>query len=205
MKVGYIRVSTVEQNEGLQYDALLAAGCEKFFTDKITGSKIDRKGMNEALDFMRNGDVFVVWKLDRAGRSLQHLIEFVDTLKARDVAFMSITESIETITPGGKLFFHLMGAIAEFERDLLRERTNAGLAAARARGHFGGRPEKLTKGDLALAQRMYADPANSIRDIYEHFGIGRSTLFRHIGPKAQAERARKEQEVKAARSRTEQG
>jgi Resolvase, N terminal domain len=136
MKIGYVRVSKQEQHEALQIDALKEAGCDKWFVDKMTGSKAERKGLDEALAYVRPGDTFIVWKLDRAGRSLTHLIEL---LRSSDI----MTEQIDTTTPGGKLIFHLMGALAEFERDLIRERTNAGLAAARARGHVGGRPRKL--------------------------------------------------------------
>ena len=143
MKIGYVRVSKQEQHEALQIDALKEAGCEKWFLDKITGSKAERKGLDEALAYVRPGDTFVVWKLDRAGRSLTHLIELLKDLKERGIEFVSLTEQIDTTTPGGKLIFHMMGALAEFERDLIRERTNAGLAAARARGHRGGRPRKL--------------------------------------------------------------
>src|SRR5690242_8381263 len=152
MKIGYVRVSKQEQNEALQIDALTKAGCEKWFIDKITGSKAERKGLNEALKYVRPGDTFVVWKLDRAGRSLPHLIELLKDLQGRDIEFLSLTEQIDTTTPGGKLLFHLMGALAEFERDLIRERTNVGLAAARARGRVGGRPRKLkTKGTAFIA------------------------------------------------------
>lgn len=134
MKIGYVRVSKQEQHEALQIDALKEAGCEKWFLDKMTGSKAERKGLDEALAYLRPGDTLVVWKLDRAGRSLTHLIELLKGLKERSIEFVSLTEKIDTSTPGGKLIFHLMGALAEFERDLIRERTNAGLAAARARG-----------------------------------------------------------------------
>ena len=141
MKIGYVRVSKHEQNEYLQIDALKKEGCEKWFTDKITGTRFDRKGLDEALTYVRPGDTFVVWKLDRAGRSLKHLIELLSSLKERGIDFISLTEKIDTTTPGGKLIFHVMGALAEFERDLIRERTNAGLEAARSRGRKGGRPK----------------------------------------------------------------
>src|SRR5882762_11181785 len=164
MKIGYVRVSKQEQHEALQIDALKEAGCEKWFLDKITGSKAERKGLDEALAYLRPGDTLVVWKLDRAGRSLSHLIELLKGLKERGIEFISLTEQIDTTTPGGKLIFHLMGALAEFERELIRERTNAGLAAARARGRVGGRPRKLkTNGKVALAKRMFDDQSHSIR------------------------------------------
>ena len=181
MKIGYVRVSKHEQNEALQIDALKAAGCEKWFVDKITGSKAERKGLNEALVYVRPGDTFMVWKLDRAGRSLKHLIELLKDLQGRGIEFVSLTEQIDTTTPGGKLIFHLMGALAEFERDLIRERTNAGLAAARARGRVGGRPRKLkTNGKIALAKRMFDDQSHSIPEICAALGISRATLYRYV-------------------------
>ncbi len=180
MKIGYVRVSKQEQHEALQIDALKAAGCEKWFVDKITGSKAERKGLSEALAYLRPGDTFVVWKLDRAGRSLPHLIEPLKDLQGRCIEFVSITKQIDT-TPGGKLIFHLMGALAEFERDLIREHTNAGLAAARARGRVGGRPRKLkTNGKIALARRMFADQSHSVPEICATLGISRATLYRYI-------------------------
>src|SRR5947209_19426791 len=133
MKIGYIRVSKHEQNEALQDDALQEAECEKFFRDVMTGVEFERQGLDEALAYVRPGDTFVVWKLDRAGRSLTHLIELLKGLQERGIEFISLTEQIDTTTPGGKLIFHLMGALAEFERDLIHECTNAGLAAAKAR------------------------------------------------------------------------
>jgi DNA invertase Pin-like site-specific DNA recombinase len=181
MKIGYVRVSKQEQHEALQIDALKEAGCEKWFVDKMTGSKAERKGLDEALAYVRPGDTFVVWKLDRAGRSLTHLIELLKGLQGRGIEFISLTEQIDTTTPGGKLIFHLMGALAEFERDLIRERTNAGLAAARARGRVGGRPRKLkTNGKVALAQRMFADQSHSIPEICAALGISRATLYRYV-------------------------
>lgn len=181
MKVGYIRVSKQEQNEALQRDALKEAGCEKYFSDKITGSKFERKGLEDLLEFVRPDDTVIVWKLDRLGRSLKDLIETLNILKDRSVDFISLTEKIDTTTPGGKLIFHLMGALAEFERDLIRERTNAGLAAARARGRIGGRPKRLaTNGKVALARRLFADPNHSLPEICSTLGISRSTLYRYV-------------------------
>jgi DNA invertase Pin-like site-specific DNA recombinase len=182
MKIGYIRVSKQEQNEALQRDALKEAGCEKYFHDVMTGSTFERKGLEEALSFVRPGDTFIVWKLDRLGRSLQDLIETLNLLKECQVNFASLTEQIDTGTPGGKLIFHVMGALAEFERDLIRERTNAGLAAARARGRIGGRPRKLpTDGKVTLAQRLYEDPKHSIPEICAILGISRSTFSAIFG------------------------
>jgi DNA invertase Pin-like site-specific DNA recombinase len=181
MKIGYVRVSKQEQHEALQIDALKEAGCEKRFLDKMTGSKAERKGLDEALAYLRPGDTLVVWKLDRAGRSLTHLIELLKGLKERSIEFISLTEQIDSTTPGGKLIFHLMGALAEFERDLIRERTNAGLAAARARGRVDGRPRKLkTNGKVALARRMFADQSHSIPEMCAALGISRATLYRYV-------------------------
>jgi DNA invertase Pin-like site-specific DNA recombinase len=181
MRVGYVRVSKHEQNEDLQIDALQAAHCEKLFVDKISGSKFERKGLEEASAFLRPGDTFVVWKLDRAGRSLKHLIELLSDFQQRGIEFISLTEQIDTTTPSGKLIFHLMGALAEFERDLIRERTNAGLAAARARGRKGGRPKKLkTSGKVALVRQMFADKRNSVPEICSTLGISRATLYRYL-------------------------
>jgi DNA invertase Pin-like site-specific DNA recombinase len=181
MKIGYVRVFKQEQHEALQIDALKEAGCEKWFIDKMTGSKAERKGLDEALAYVRSGDTFVVWKLDRAGRSLTHLIELLKSLQERGIEFISLTEQIDTTTPGGKLIFHLMGALAEFERDLIRERTNAGLAAARARGRVGGRPRKLkTNGKVALARWMFAEQSHSIPEICAALGISRATLDRYV-------------------------
>src|SRR5260221_7439602 len=163
---GMASVSTHEQNLELQVDKLREKGCVRIFTDKITGTNFERKELLAALAFLRDGDILVVWKLDRLGRSLRHLIETITKLNERNVGFISLTESIDTTTPGGKLIFHIMGALAEFERDLIRERTNAGLEAARARGKKGGRPKTLpTSSKVALAQKLYADKSNNIDDI----------------------------------------
>jgi DNA invertase Pin-like site-specific DNA recombinase len=181
MKIGYVRISKQEQHEALQIGALKEAGCEKWFLDKMTGSKAERKGLSEALAYLRPGDTLVVWKMDRAGRSLTHLINLLRSLKQRNIGFISLTEQIDTTTPGGMLIFHLMGALAEFERDLIRERTNAGLAAARARGRRGGRPRKLkTNGKVALAQQMFADKSHSIAEMCAALEISRATLYRYV-------------------------
>src|SRR5215831_10878349 len=165
MLIGYARVSTNEQNLDLQRDALLKAGCleKNIYTDKITGTKADRKGLEQALSHMRSGDTFVVWRLDRLGRSLKHLIETVTRLQEQEIAFKSITENIDTSTATGQLVFHLFGALAEFERNLIRERTIAGLEAARARGRRGGRPElKASATKVAMAKKLYTDKTNTI-------------------------------------------
>ncbi len=179
--IGYARVSRNEQNLELQIDTLCEKGSTKIFTDKITGTNFDRKELSAALAFLRHGDVLVVWKLDRLGRSLKHLIETVTKLQERNVGFISLTESIDTTTPGGKLIFHIMGALAEFERDLIRERTHAGLDAARARGRKGGRPKTVeASSKVTLAQKLYADKTHEIKDICNDLHISRATFYRHV-------------------------
>ncbi len=181
MLIGYARVSTQDQTLALQMDALKQVGCSKIFTDTISGTKVERKGLDEALSFLRPGDTLVVWRLDRLGRSLKHLIETITTLHDRQIGFKSITENIDTTTSGGKLIFHIFGALAEFERDIIRERTQAGLLAARARGKTGGRPKALSATNkVAMAQALYNDPSNSIADICKTLNISKSTLYRYI-------------------------
>ncbi|MDQ6603527.1 MAG: recombinase family protein, partial [Chloroflexota bacterium] len=157
------------------------AGCKRIFTDTASGGRSDRPGLQQALDYIREGDVLVVWRLDRLGRSLKYLIEIITPLNERGIGFKSLTEQIDTTTSGGKLIFHVFGALAEFERDVIRERTQAGLAAARARGRMGGRPKKLgTGGKVAMAQALYDDKTHSIADICKTLGISRTTLYRSI-------------------------
>ncbi|HEY2155810.1 MAG TPA: recombinase family protein [Isosphaeraceae bacterium] len=180
MLVGYARVSTEDQNLDLQKDALQEAGCEKLFTDVASGAQDERSGLAEAIAFLRPGDTLVVWKLDRLGRSLKHLIETVIALEARKVGLRSLQESIDTTTSGEKLIFHVFGALAEFERDLIRERTRAGLQAARARGRRGGRPRSLDATKLAQARSLHKDPANTIAAICATLGISRATFYRHL-------------------------
>ena len=191
MLIGYARVSTPEQSLDLQRDALLAAGCDPqhLYTDVASGAKAERPGLEAALHYLRAGDTLVVWKLDRLGRSLTHLIETVHALEARGIGFKSLQESIDTTTPGGKLIFHVFAALAEFERDLIGERTKAGLTAARARGRTGGRKRALTDKQIALARSMKADPHNSIADICATLKISKRTLYRYTGERnAEAER-----------------
>jgi len=185
MLIGYARVSTQEQTLNLQLDALENIGCSKIFTDTISGSATERKGLDEALEYVRAGDTLVVWRLDRLGRSLKHLIETVTNLNNRKIGFKSITENIDTTTSGGKLIFHIFGALAEFERDIIRERTNAGLEAARARGRLGGRPKSLTGKKAAMAQELYNNKNNSIEEICKTLNISRSTLYRYVDVKKQ--------------------
>src|ERR671914_898276 len=177
--IGYARVSTTEQHLHLQQDALSAAGCLKIYTDIISGTKSERKGLEEALNFLREGDILVVWRLDRLGRSLKDLIERLTELHSRNIGFKSLTESIDTTTSGGKLIFHIFGALAEFERNLIRERTQAGLTAARARGRTGGRPKALTGKQLSIARDLY-EKRHPIADICRTLKISRATLYRYI-------------------------
>lgn len=183
MILGYARVSTEEQTLALQEDALHAAGCSRIFTDTVSGAKAERHGLTQALDHLREGDTLVVWRLDRLGRSLANLIELMTLLEGRKVGFRSLTEQIDTTTNGGKLIFHIFGALAEFERNLIRERTMAGLRAARARGRQGGRPRSLESKRVAMAQALYDNRENSIRDICKTLGISRATLYRYIKPR----------------------
>ncbi len=180
MLIGYARVSTQDQTLHLQQDALQKIGCTKIFTDTASGAQTERKGLDEALQFLRAGDTLVVWRLDRLGRSLKHLIEVVADLEKRGIGFRSLTESIDTTTSGGKLIFHIFGALAEFERNLIRERTQAGLLAARARGRKGGRPKVLPPKQISMAKVLYADKTNSIKDICKTLAISRTTLYRYI-------------------------
>jgi DNA invertase Pin-like site-specific DNA recombinase len=182
MLVGYARVSTLDQNLDLQRDALVAAGCslDRIYTDQASGKNTERLGLREAMAFLRPRDTLVVWKLDRLGRSLTDLIELVQGLQARDIGFRSLQEQIDTTTSGGKLVFHIFAALAEFERDIIRERTHAGLAAARARGKRGGRPTKMTERKCAAALDLLADPqGKSVREVCDTLGISRATFYRH--------------------------
>ena len=181
MDIGYARVSTGEQTLDLQLDALKKAGCGKVYTETASGAKADRPVLDDVLSYVRKGDTLVVWRLDRLGRSLRHLIETVALLAERGIGFKSLTEQIDTTTPGGKLIFHVFGALAEFERDLIRERTHAGLAAARARGRLGGRPRKLTDArQLELARTLYQGGQTDIATICRTLGISRATLYRAL-------------------------
>src|SRR5213082_588083 len=180
MYVGYARVSTQDQTLNLQKDALEKIGCSKIFTDTASGATVERKGLEEARAYVREGDTLVVWRLDRLGRSLKHLIETITKLNNRKIGFKSITENIDTTTSGGKLIFHIFGALAEFERDIIRERTNAGLEAARTRGKLGGRPKALSPEKIKLARKLYADKSTSVAEICGMLGISRHTLRRYV-------------------------
>jgi DNA invertase Pin-like site-specific DNA recombinase len=183
MNIGYARVSTNEQNLDLQRDALLKAGvsAKDIYTDKITGTKSERPGLAAALSHLREGDTLVVWRLDRLGRSLKHLIETVTKLKEQHIAFKSMTENIDTSTATGQLVFHIFGALAEFERNLIIERTMAGLGAARTRGRKGGRPRlNSAAGKVAMAKKLYRDRTLSIPEILKTLNISKATLYRWV-------------------------
>jgi DNA invertase Pin-like site-specific DNA recombinase len=184
MLIGYARVSTQDQTLNLQQDALKGAGCDPIFTDTASGASAERPGLEDALSHLRTGDTLVVWRLDRLGRSLQHLIQTVTALDSRGIGFRSVTENIDTTTSGGKLVFHIFGALAEFERDIIKERTQAGLQAARARGRTGGRPKrKASSRKVAMAKALYADRTNSVGEICKILGISRATLYRYLNEK----------------------
>ncbi|KAA3518263.1 recombinase family protein [Agrobacterium vitis] len=174
--IGYARVSTGDQDTALQLDALRKAGCERLFEDKASGTKTDRLGLAEAIRYVRDGDTLTVWKLDRLGRLMKHLIEIITELEAKGVGFRSITENIDTTTSGGRLVFHLFGALAQFERDLIRERTRAGLQAAEERGRRGGRQVVVTPDKLAKARQHLAAGLN-VREAAARVKIGKTALY----------------------------
>ncbi|NEV62757.1 recombinase family protein [Thiorhodococcus minor] len=180
MLVGYARVSTQEQNLQPQLDVLTQAGCQKQFLEKASGAQRDRPELARALEYMRPGDTLVVWKLDRLARSLKQLIETVETLDARGIGFRSLTEAIDTTSAGGKLVFHLFGALAEFERAMIRERTRAGLASARSRGRVGGRPRSLGTDDLEMAKTLLANPEITVEQVAARLRVAPSTLYRYL-------------------------
>ena len=180
MNIGYCRISTNDQNLDLQLDELKKAGCERIFQDIASGAKSDRKGLKEAIEFARSGDVIVCWKLDRVGRSLRYLIETINTLKDRGIGFRCLTQQLDTTTPSGMLIFHVFGAMSEFERSLIQERTQAGLQAARARGRLGGRPKSVNENRIASASTLYKDGKMSINQICETLKISRATFYRDL-------------------------
>jgi DNA invertase Pin-like site-specific DNA recombinase len=183
MLIGYARVSTEDQNLDLQRDALTAAGCERIFEDKASGVRGDRPGLAEALSHLRRGDCLVIWRLDRLGRRTIALLSFVEELRRRGCDFRILNGSfpIDTTTASGRLLFHISAALAENERDVIRERTIAGLASARARGRKGGRPPKLTSKQVRTARKMLADPEMTIKEVAEAFGVNRATIYRSLG------------------------
>ncbi len=180
MHVGYARVSTHEQHLDLQTDALKKADCEKIFIDKVSGVAAKRPRLDDVMEFLRPGNTLIVWRLDRVGRSLKHLIEFMERLQERKIGFRSLQESLDTTTAEGMLVFHIFAALVEFERSLLQERTHAGLAAARARGRKGTRPTALD--DLAkhVAIKLYYEREYSVKDICQMMNISRSTLYSYV-------------------------
>jgi DNA invertase Pin-like site-specific DNA recombinase len=180
MLLGYARVSTDDQNLDLQRDALNGAGCERLFEDRLSAVRADRPGLKLLLEVARSGDTVIVWRLDRLARSLKDLISLVERLEASGIGLKSLRELIDTTSSGGKLVFHLFGALAEFERTLIRERTRAGLAAARARGRKGGRPKLLDVDQRALALRLYQERQHPIADICRMMGISKSTLYSYL-------------------------
>ncbi len=180
MQIGYARISTEDQKLDLQLDALKQAGCDHVFKDIASGAKSDRAGLDQASKYLRPGDTLVVWKLDRLGRSLKHLIEVINDFSKKGVFFKSLQENIDTASSGGKLTFHLFGALAEFERDIIRERTKAGLEAARSRGRIGGRPKALNDKQIQLARQLMSNPSNSASDVSKTLGVSRATLYRNL-------------------------
>lgn len=180
MNIGYARVSTCNQHLSLQEDALKKDGCEEIFSDIASGAKTQRPGLDEALSHLRKGDTLVVWKLDRLGRSLQHLIQMIKDLNKRGISFKSLQESIDTTTSGGKLIFHIFSALAEFERDLILERTKAGLQAARARGRRGGRPPLLDSRQLKRVFEMYDSRDNTVAEICKIYNISRACFYKYL-------------------------
>jgi DNA invertase Pin-like site-specific DNA recombinase len=180
MDIGYARVSTQDQHPALQLDALHAEGCPKVFVEQASGAQRDRPQLQAALDYARPGDTLVAWKLDRLARSLTQLIETIELLAARDIGFRSLTEAIETTTAGGRLVFHIFASLAEFEHAIIRERTRAGLDAARARGCRGARPPALTARERTAAKAMLADPTLTVADVARQLRVAPSTLYRHL-------------------------
>ena len=178
--IGYARVSTDDQNASLQVDALKKAGCVKVFTDHASGSKASRPELDRMLDQLRPRDIVVVWRLDRLGRSLKNLIELVEDVADKGVGFRSLSESIDTTTANGRLFFSIMGALAEFERDLIQERTKAGLLAARARGRVGGRPSVMNAKKIDKARKLYDSRQHTVADIAEMLNVSVATIYRHL-------------------------
>ena len=184
--VGYARVSTRDQNLDGQTDALEAAGCEKVFIEHASGVLAKRPALEDALDYLRTGDTLVVTKLDRLGRSVRNLKEVVDGLEKRGVGLKALSQGIDTTTPGGRLFFHMLAAIAEFEHDLIVERTKDGLAAARARGRKGGGRIKMSPTKIRQARAMYDEKTYTVQQIAETFGVSRGTIYRHLGDDVRA-------------------
>ncbi len=179
LPIGYARVSTDDQNLTLQLDALKKDGCTRVFTDKVGGARLDRPGLNDALSHLRAGDTLVVWKLDRLGRSVKGLVDLVNTLESREVDFRCLTDGIDTRTPAGRFFFHIMASLAQMERELIVERTRAGLAAARMLGRIGGRKRRMTDNKIKAARRLLTE-GTPPRDVAENLGVSVPTLYRWL-------------------------
>lgn len=177
MRCGYARVSTLEQNEDLQVDALKAADCDRIFIDHASGAKTSRPELDHLMDVVRAGDQVVVWKLDRLGRSTQHLVSLINRFQEQGVGFRSLTENMDTTTPGGVLIFTVFAAMAQFERDLIRERTSAGLTAARMRGRKGGRPSQLSSAQIKAIQKPYECKTLTVQRITQHYNVSRKTMY----------------------------
>lgn len=182
MIIGYARVSKVDQNLQLQLDALTQAGCLKIFEEKISGKNRSRPELDAMLQMLRPGDRVVVWKLDRIGRSMKHLIELIEFFNAQDIEFVSLQENIDTSTPTGRMLFHIMAALAQFEREMIQERTQAGLEAARARGRKGGRP-RVDSEAVQRAIKLYDSKEYTVKEIEEMTGVSRSTLYKRLAEK----------------------
>jgi DNA invertase Pin-like site-specific DNA recombinase len=185
MLIGYARVSTQDQNLELQREALTKAGCKKVFEDKVSGTRADRPGLAKAQEILREGDTLVVWKLDRLGRSVKQLVDLVGALNRQSVQFKSLTDAIDTGTPSGRFFFHVMASLAEMERDLIVERTRAGLAVARQLGRKGGRKLKMTESKIISARKLLANGVPP-RDVAKNLGVSIPTLYRWVPASAQA-------------------
>ena len=190
MKIGYARVSTHDQNLNLQKDALEKAGCEKIYVDEISGTAARREGLEKAKEILRKGDILIVWRLDRLGRSIRDLIDWVTRLEEEGIGFKSLQELIDTTTSSGKLVFHIFAALAEFERNLIRERTNAGLAAARARGKLGGRKKSLTANEQKRAVEMYNRKNHTVQQICKMMNITKPTLYAYIREEQESQNAK---------------
>lgn len=188
MLIGYARVSTVDQNLALQREALTEAGCEKIFTEQMSGAVAHRPQLADAISYARSGDTIIVWKLDRLARSIKQLIDTIESLRVRGIGFRSLTEALDTTTAQGRLVFHMFGALAEFERSLIRERTQAGLLAAKRAGRTGGRPPKLTDEDIEAARAMLTNPDIGVASVANRLGVSLATLYRYI-PAARASTA----------------
>ena len=180
MRIGYARVSTQDQNLDLQKDELQQAGCERLFVDQMSGTRGERPGLQEAMSFLRSGDTLVVWRLDRLGRSLSHLLQVVQDLQKKNIFLLSLHESIDTTSPTGTLIFHIFAALAEFERNLIRERTLVGLVAARARGRKGGRPQALDQYKKEVAVKLYREGLHTAQEVARIMNIGKTTLYAYL-------------------------